>query len=369
MKIQVERKVFAKALAEVAPFAPVKAPISVLKNAKFTTSGKMLTIEANDTQCAIIKEIPMLECDADGEFLLEIADLNKFITKIKGETIEIEVINNNALIKHSKGKAEYPVIEARDFPVFSMPKEDMKELFVQPSILADAINKAKGFVATDEVRPQMGAIYAYVENGKKIGFCGSDTRRLIHLWFDVENAETGDVNWLIMPKAFSAIMNACKTATSVKVQISGKHVAYQIGDTLIQTVQANGAFPNFQRVIPTEWVMECAVDKFDLIDALGRVALFCDKTECVKMIITRMDMSLQVNNIEFMKRTEETLAHSGCNGETQIGVSVVNAIAAIGAFTGGEILLRIISENKPILMTQQGNDRLQVIVMPLQLLN
>lgn len=368
MKIQIDRKNFAKVLSEVTPFAPAKAAISVLKYAKFTTSGKVLTIEANDTQCAMVKEVQMNECDEDGSFLLELADLNKFIAKTKGDTVEIQIDNGTALVKHTKGTAEYPVFDAKDFPVFSMPKENLKELEIKPAILAEAINKAKGFVATDTIRPQMSAIYAYVGMGDKIGFCASDTHRLIHIWFNTELSDKDDFNWLIMPMAFNALINACKTAETVKIQISGKHVSYQLGDTLIQTVQANGAFPNFQRVIPSTWVMECAVDKFDLIDALGRVALFCDKTECVKISISRMDMTLQVNNMDYMKRSTESLVHGGCNGEIKIGVSVSNLLAALCVFDGGEILMKFTDESKPILFGKQGVDKLQVIAMPLQLI-
>lgn len=370
MKFIIDRKTFAQALAEVAPFAPLKAPIAILKNAKFTTKGTSLTIEANDRECAMVKTVPLQECDSDGSFLVEISSLNKFIAKTKGDTIEIESNNGIVIIKHSKGKAEFPSPDVRDFPIFNMPEDEKKEIQIATSVLSDAIIKSKGFVATDKIRPVMVAIYAYTKFGDKVGFSASDTHRLIHVWYSAEfPEESNNVDWLIMPAVFNALVNACKSADTVKVQVFGKHVAYQFGDTLIQTVQANGKFPDFERVIPKEWVMECAVDKFDLTDALERLALFCDSTESVKIDLSRLDMTLSVDNIEYMKKSIETLTHNGCSGEIKIGVNVGNLLAAVSVFGGGDILMKISSESRPILFTQQDKDNLQVIAMPLQIVN
>ena len=368
MKILIDRRTFAQALSEVAPFAPSKPMVMVLKNAKITTKDKWMKIEANDTQNSMVKYIPMLECDQDGTFLIEIADINKFVQKVKGNTIEMEADGNSVRIKHDKGNAEFQTQNADEFPVFKMPDVESTEIVIPTSLLADAIAKGKGFVATEQIRPQMTAIYAYLKSGE-FGYCASDTHKMIHGKETYDLPDSTDIHWLIMPAVFSALLNACKSADAAKIQITDSNVQYTIGGTRIQTVQAKGQYPNFNRVIPQSWNMECAVDKGDIVDALGRVSLFCDASQCVRIDVTRMDMTLSVDNLDYMKSSKENVTHLGCDGEIKIGANANNVLASIGVFNQGEILMRMTDASRPIVFAQRDNGNVTTLAMPMTLVN
>lgn len=363
MKIKIDSKIFAQALSEVTPFAPVKAPIAILKNAKITTKGNRLKIEANDTQCSIVKYIETIECDQDGAFLVNVAELNKFVGKIKSPVIEIGVNDNTVIIKHDKGTADFQTEDAAEFPAFKMNTDDAVDVTMPSAILANAINNAKGFVATEQIRPVMCTIYAEVENGV-FEYCGSDTHKLIYGHNDLQGAP--DTHWFIMPQAFSSIANACKTADEVHIHITPTHASYRIGNTIIQTVLTKGNYPAFKRILPQSWSKEVAVEKSDMIDALGRVAMFCDNTSCVKIDITPMDMTLSVDNLDAMKKSVENVMHGGCSGDLKIGVNVNHLTTSVGVFNQGEVLMCMESDSRPILLKQNDND-IQVVVMPMQL--
>lgn len=366
MKILIDRKVFAQALSEVLPFAPSKAPVAILKNAKITTKGNRIKVEAHDTQTAITKYIDAIECDEESSFLINVADLNAFVSKIKGNTIEISVADNTLTLKHEKGKAEFQIDRAEDYP--SMKKmDDFTRVEIPSYMLLSAVSNGRGFVMSDTLRPQMCAIYAYLEDGDKFGYCATDTHKLIHEWFDLDGIELPVIHWLIMPTIFRAVINACKGIDVVEIQISDSQVSYRFGNTIIKTIQAKGNYPNFQRVIPQTWRMECVVEKQDLMDSLGRVALFCDASECVKFDINPMDMTLSVDNLDYMKKSVENLSHGGCNGNIVIGANVNHIQTSANVIPDGEILMRMDDASRPILFATKGNDKLQVITMPIKL--
>lgn len=368
MKIIIDRKTFADALSEVAPFAPTKAPMPILKYARATTKDTRMKIEANDTQNAMVKYIKTEECDEDGTFLIDIAELNKFIQKTKGNTIELDVDGSTIKVTHSKGTAEFMTQDAKEFPEFKMPEKESTEITLPTSLLADAIAKGRGFVATDQIRPMMTAIYAYIKDGT-FGYCATDTHKLIHGHQAYDLPDANDIHWLIMPSVFGALLTACKSADTAKIQITGTNVQYTIGSVRIQTVLAKGNYPNFQRVIPQDWNMECAVEKSDLVDALGRVSLFCDASECVKMNVSRMDMTLTVDNLDYGKKSNENIPHNGCDGEITIGVNGGYLLASIGVFNQGEILLRMTDASRPILIAQRDNESIVSMTMPMTLVN
>ncbi|MBD5381926.1 DNA polymerase III subunit beta [Clavibacter sp.] len=368
MKITIDRKVFAQALSEVLPFAPAKAPIEILKNAKITTKGNRMKLEANDTHTSITKYIDVIECDEESSFLINVADLNAFVSKIKGNTIEIIVSENTLSLKHEKGKAEFQTAPSEEYPPMK-EMGDSTKVEIPVYMLLSAVSNGRGFVMSDNLRPQMCAIYAYLEHGDKFGYCATDTYKLIHGWFDLDGIEVPVIHWLIMPTVFRAIINAGKGIDVVEIQISDTKVSYRFGNTIIRTIQATGNFPNFKRVIPQSWKMECVVEKQDLIDSLGRVSLFCDASECVKFDINQMDMTLSVDNLEYMKKSIENLSHGGCNGNIVIGANVNHVTTSASVIPDGEILMRMDDASRPILFATKDNDKLQVIVMPMQLIS
>lgn len=372
MKIKIDRKVFAQALSEVAPFAPQKAPIVTLKNAKITTKGNRMKIEANDTQCSMVKYIELAECDQDGSFLIDIAELNKFISKVKGDFIEIFNNDNTVVITYPKGTAEFQSSDVNDFPTFKTSNNNKTSFVIDGGLLSDAIQKGKGFIMTDNLRPQMCAIYAYVTTNE-FGFCSTDTRKLIHGHYpctlNIENAANELVSWYIIPSIFNAIVNACKKADLVYIQVDNSHVSYRIDNTIINTVQPKGKFPDYKRVIPQNSPIECTVEKTDLLETLSRIALFSDNSQCAKLDVSNMDITASVDNLELMRKSTEHIMHGGCNGDVRIGVNVIHAQTCVGVFNDGEICMKMENESRPILFTQRDNENIQVVCMPMQLTN
>lgn len=366
MRIKVERKVFAQAIAEVAPFASAKAPIAILKNAKITTKGNRMKIEANDTQCSMVKYIELFECDQDGTFLIDMAEMNKYVAKIKDPVIDIDVAGDTIRIRHSKGSAEFATDNADEFPVFKMPDKESTEIQVDTRLLSEAISKGKNFVSTEIIRPQMCAIYAYIEDGE-FGYCATDTHKMV--WGRYPMESEAKVSFLIMAPIFSALLTACKSADIAKIQITDTHAQYTIGSVRIQTVLAKGNYPNFKRVIPQNWNMECGVEKSDLMESLGRVSLFCDNSECIKLDITEMDMCLSVDNLEYMKKSAETLAHGGCNGRLAIGVNARHLSSCLSVFDGGEVVMKMGDASRPILFNAPDNNNIGALAMPMRINN
>lgn len=364
MNITVDLKTLANALADVLPFAPVKSPVAVLKFAKITTKGNRMKIEANDMQAAVRKYITATEIDADGSFLVECEALAKFIAKCKGDIIQLIVDAETLTVKHSKGKASFQVMKTDDYVDFKFPTNDITEITLPGAMLAECVNIAKGFVGTDDLRPQMKPIYAYVKDGE-FGYCATDTRKLVHDKNAIDVAAGIDVHWYIEPFVFSALSKSCKGAETVEIRVTPTHVSYRMGDTTISTMQTEGNYPAFERVIPKDWAMECAVDKLELSDSLSRVALFCEDSRLVKFDVSRMDMTISADNTAYLKKSSESIPHNGCNGEIKIGMQADYLTTCLGSCTANELMLRMTDAARPMMIHQAEKPNLTVLLMPM----
>lgn len=369
MKLTADLKTFAQAIAGITPFSPAKPAIQILKYAKVTTKGNNIKVEANDTCNAMIKYIPVLECDEDGQFLIDISDVNKFLSKVKGSTIEITADSTNVTIKHSKGEASFATEDATEYPSFKMDKEETDTLSVPAKVLCDFIKSGKGFCSTEQIRPQMTAIYAYVKNGV-FGFCATDTHRLVADRTEVMFDPAIDAHWYIVPAVFAPLLKAFSPMDGdITVEVSEGHVSYKMRDTIIRTTQIKGKYPSFERVIPKTWNLECSCDRDEFLESVTRIAMFCDASNCIKLDISRMDMFLSVDNLSFMKKSTEFVTHNGCNGDITIGMSADNLQQCLSACNSGEVLIRMSDASHPVLFIQKDAPNRVILAMMMTLTN
>lgn len=364
MKIKIDRKSFAQALAEVAPYAPAKSPIEVLKFAKITAEGDWMKIEAHDRAVSLSKYVKMEECDGEGAFLIPIVDLSKFVSKTNGDHLDLSYDGSTIKISHSKGEAEFNAPSAEQYPTFKVEEEATSTFDLPTSFLAEAISRGEKFVSTDLFTPALCSIYVYINDGE-FGYCATDTRKLIHGSKSSQSACDGEISWLIVPTVFGSLKSLCKTNETAKISISDNHVSYAIGQTLIQCVKQKGKYPDFRRVIPTSHKLECLIDKNELADSINRTSLFGDKLSAMKMQVSQMDMVLTASSLEYSRKSVEHITHNGCNGEITIGVNSDSLFASISAFDGANILMKMTDPNRPILFEQNGEAGLVVILMPM----
>lgn len=368
MRATIDRSLFAQVLEEAVPFIPKKPTINILKYAKITTKDVRMKIEATDSHISITKYLKLESCDEDKSFLLDIADVYKFLQKLKCDTVELSVEDNTVYIKHPKGKAQFQVEDADDYPMLKNHSDNVTEIELPTSYLAACISLSKSFVSNDVIRPVMCAAYAYVKDNE-FGFCATDTGKLIHGTYHYAYANDLDVHWFVMPSVFSALEKGCKGEENVKIKITDNFVSYRIGTTIIQSIQNNGRYPDFKRVIPKENSIEITLTKEDLKEAIDRVALFCNESNCILFDIHGNVMDIKAANLTAMKEASESINIDNKEGHIALGLSSANTLACLSVFDKGDITIKMNDPSRPVLFSQKDKDNLVVMCMPMQINN
>ena len=362
-KIKIDRKSFADTLSEVASYISKKPMVAITRYAKITTKDTRLKVEANSESAAITKYMGDVESESDGSFLIDPNEIYRYISMIKDDYITLTESEGTVTVYHSKGTAEFQVPDVKEFPSFKVPDSESKELNVPASFLAEAVNLAMPFCATEQIRPIMTAIYAYAKEGK-IGYCASDTHKLIHGEHDLTVDQ--DVDWFIMPDVAKSLAKMPSDAT-IGIKVFDGHVQYKFGSTIIQSVTAKGKYPDFRRVIPRGLPIECSVLSDEMVNALSRIALLAPVSNCLKLSVSQMDMSMSVDNIDSMKKTTETITHDGCNDSIVIGLNISHLVTCLKTFKSANVLLKMQDPSRPVLICSHESDGVTALVMPMTL--
>lgn len=366
MNIAVNRKVFLAALNDVAPFANPRNVIPILKYAKITTKGNRIKVEANDSKSGLTKYIEAEKIDEEGSFLVNVNEVAKYISALSDEVLVISIDGASISIPHLKGEGVFQSEEVGDYPSFKKDGDAIKEFVIPTGLLSEYISMSRDFVDYNETRPVLQAMYAFVKDGK-FGFCATDTHKLICGSNPIDSTE--EVSWLIIPTVAAALKKACTATDEISVRLFENHHSYRIENTIIDTVKMNGNFPNFERVVPKQWNIECTVDAEDMVKSLKRLSMFSDESDCMKLNISPMDMVMSVDNIAGSKNASENVVHNGCNGNIKIGFSVSNALSSFSIFGSNEVVIGLSDPGRPALIKKYGENGCMVVLMPMVIQN
>lgn len=365
MQITISRNILAGALADLAPLANKKTAIQVLNYVKFVTKGNKIRLQTSDGETSIRKYVEAESIDQDGDFLVDCADLNSFLGKVKGDTLHLTLDGNTLTVKHSKGKAQFQTLPVDDFPE---PKQDDEttEVKLQASVLANFVATASNFVSDDDYRPQMKPIRAIVKDGVFV-VCATDTRVLFKDAAPIADCNK-EVEWYIEPSAFSSLIKACREYEDVIVRVSPQNVSYRVGATTIFTPQTLGKFPDFNRVIPADHAIDVTFKKSEASEAVQRAMLFTEDSKLAKIAVSALAMNVEAENLSKITKAVETFACAS-NNEIAFGINADKFMDCIKACASDEVKMELSDASRPIVFKDGNNPNRVILCMPMTLLN
>ena len=365
MQITISRNILAGALADLAPLANKKTTLVILNYVKFVTKGNKIRLQTSDGETSIRKYVEAESIDQDGDFLVDCADLNSFLGKVKGDTLQLTLDGNTLTVKHSKGKAQFQTLPVDDFPE---PKQDSEatEVAVPASALANLISVASNFVSNDDFRPQMKPIRAIVKDGE-LTVCATDTRVLIKDAVSLTDCPQ-EVAWYIEQSAFSSLLKTCKGQEVAIVRVSPTNASYRIGATTIFTQQTMGNFPDFKRVIPADHAIDVTFKKSEADEAVQRAMLFTEDSKLAKIAVSALAMNIEAENLSKITKAVETFACAS-NNEITFGVNADKFMDCIKACASDEVKMELSDASRPIVFKDGNNPNRVILCMPMTLLN
>lgn len=366
MKITIDRAVFARAISELAPLTKKKTAIAIFDSIKFVTKGNRIRLQSTDGEMTIRKYIEAQSIDVEDAFCVNGASLNAFISKVKGDTLEMTIEDDIMKIKHKGGVAELKTIPIDGFVEPEKLGDEIQEINIPSDKFARLLNVAKNFVSSETIRPQICSIFVRVKD-KELTMCATDTRKMFVDKFVIDNLDSAiDTSFYITPNAFGDVLNACKGEGAICVKTTEKMVVYRIGPTTIFTLQPTGKYPNFERVIPQQHSIEVNLSKDDLSESLTRSAIFTEQSGLLKICVSNLSLDITAINYNNISKSVETLTCTANSG-LEFGVNVVVFKSLIDACEDKDVNMLLGGAALPIVIKDSANQERILLCMPMSI--
>lgn len=207
--------------------------------------------------------------DQPGRFLIPLLFLDKIITKVKTENIDLSTPGE---IRTDKGDFKYTAPAPDDFP-------DLTENNFSPlgSLDLNSIQEIKNaaiYASTDDLRPTMTGVYIT----EKDIVC-TDAHKMY--FTNNTGALKGQTSFIMPRPAIDTLNNNTYEVYNSKINNNGfdMHLyKFQNNGEIIIFREIEGKYPNWKAVVPAENPTQIRLDKKQLLEALNLSLLACNPT-------------------------------------------------------------------------------------------
>lgn len=358
-----KRENLLKGLSIVSRMVKQRATLPVLSNIMISTDKGRLKLSATDLEAAVTTWIGA-KIDEEGAITVPARVIVDYVGATSDETILITVKETDIGITSEHNKTTIKGLEAGEFP--QIPKiKDSGALTIKAVQLKQAILSTSFAAALDETRPVLAGILLKTKNDK-LHIVATDSYRLAEYILDCEKA----------PKPFEIILPS-RTANElarilpsedleVTISIGESQVEFGFDDIEFSTRQIEGAFPDYDQIIPKEFNAEIEAAGNEFAEAIKTANVFARDVGGNIKISVGADKAV-INAIA--SQVGDTQASFAVTFKGTPMVVAFNAKYILDVLTileGDRLVFGLTGELNPGLISDKTKTNFKYVVMPLR---
>jgi len=363
MKIECEKNKLKNAIIAAEKVTAKNPTLPVLSLVVLETKNNNLIIKSTNLEVGLEVVVPAKIINP-GRVAIEAQILNQLLNSLtQDEIIELEVINDNVLVKTNKSSTILKSQNSEDFP--NIPRITDGYTFNLP--ILDFILAVKSVIyaaSVSDIKPEISSVYIYQTSGY-LYFVATDSFRLAEkriVWQDNENFLP-----LIIP--FKNIVDIIRILEveegDLEIHTTENQISFITTKFYLTSRIINSIFPDYRQIIPKESKTNILIPKSELVDYLKMAIIFSDKFNQISF-----NVSVSKNNFEVYSKNQD-LGENTIKTKTNLtGEDLIihfNARYLLEPLTlikSEQINLMFNGNNKPLLVKGVGDESFQYLIMP-----
>lgn len=382
MKVTIGRSELLKALQHAKGVIEKRTTVPILSNILIEAgSGKELTLSSTDLEISIYETLEAHHIEEKGAITVSAQMLYDIISRLpEGSMPELSCRSD-----HTEGNTPFNIKANRStFRLNTLPAEEYAEIkkstlpyvfTLKVGELAGLIEKTRYAMSLEESRYYLNGIYFEVlfnEGRPFLRAVATDGHRLAkaevsEIQFQKPIEEMSFPGIIVPQKTIQEVVKLLDTKLGeVIVSFSPKGVSFSVGNVHLQSRLIDGAFPDYEKVIPMDNPFFLKVPTKLFADAVDRVSVMAsDKTNTIKLTIQEDTLILSSSSPETGTAFEEVeVSYAGVPFET--GFNARYLLDAARHVTGETLSIALHDPGSAILLQDEKDPGLAFVVMPMR---
>jgi DNA polymerase-3 subunit beta len=366
--LQLPRDALLKPLQAVTGIVERRHTLPILSNVLIDRTADALRFVTTDlelqiaTSCAVDKKA--------GEPLAVTVSARKLVDILRalpdGSDVALEVANNRLQVKAGKSRFNLQTLPAADFPTLADPGAPQCSFQISQGAARRLLALVQFAMAQQDIRYYLNGLLLVTE-GNEIRVVATDGHRLSYAVTELK--EKQDKTEVILPR--KAILELARQLVDgedfLDVAIHANQVRFRFGEVDLTTKVIDGKFPDYQRVIPTNYEKAITLDRDELQRALQRAAILSnEKFRGVRWMLTKDSLRISCSNNEQEEAQEELEVEFG-GDPLDVGFNVTYLLDVLNNVPAGNVVCSFGDANSSMLITLPGRDDFRYVVMPMRI--
>lgn len=362
MKLQVTQENLNRALGSVARVANSRGTLPILANVLIKTSNNRLSISATNLNIAITHYIGAKVLD-EGEITVPARLMQDFVNTLPSGVIDLELNDTKLSVTTDQYKSVVNGVLAEDFPV--MPAiADGTSWSISGDIFKKALQQVVFAASSEETRPVLTAVLLQSRGGN-LYMAATDSYRLAE-----KNVGTNknEVELLIPANALQDLLRVIGDNTDeVKVTHDDQQVLFQVGDIELVTRLIDGKYPDYTKLIPSDFSINATLKKSDLVNVTKVSSLFArESAGSVTIELNEESKQLSIRSIASQLGENTATADADVKGSDSITLNSRYLLDALNAISGDTVFFGFNGKLEPTILRDSKDESYSHIIMPLK---
>lgn len=360
MKVHVPKKQLAETLSHVERVIPNRSSNPGLSLLKLDLTNDHIVFTGSNMDIDIQARLPA-DVDGTGTYALPAQVFSQVVRALPGDTVELEFGDSELHLSSDSYATRLQLVSPENAPQLSFP--DTFEGEVATSHLVAALGRVRYAAAVAE--------YQAVFRGVKLELADGHTRAVATdgfrlAYYHVEEATGLDAEIVIPARSVDELVKVLE-GESTSLHLSEGQLSVSAGDFSLNIKLMEGAFPDYERVIPENFPVSITTRASDLSDAVARVAVMAEKTANNRVDFFIKDGTLQITAEGPYGRSQEAMEVGQEGTEAEIALAY-NARYLVDALSpvDGELRISFSGATSPSLMADLDDPSYLAMVVPLR---
>ena len=371
MKVICEHKDLSRSLNIISKAVASKPTLPILANVLLQYSGGKATLTGYDLEMGV-KHTFLAKTEGEGSLALPAKLLQEMVSQLSEGKITLDIESETSLTVRTDD-SEYSIhgINASEYPGFPDISEKGNSFTVSGGDLLDSLKKTTYASSKDSARSWTSGVYLIVEE-KKLVVVATDGRRLAMDRLSVEGRAPKDgLNALIPTKTMDDVLRILSLGFEGKVKVTmGKGIAaFEIDDTVVVSHLLDAQFPDYQRVIPSDFKGKLTIDREKFLSAVKGVSIVAKQREGRDMAIlsTEGDNMIISASVESLGSSKQKLPVQKEGENLKIAFNYQFLLDPISNIDNDEVELHYGGQFQPAKMTLPEDDDYLYVIMPVRM--
>jgi len=368
MKIlNIDKDVLLKPLQAVSGIVERRHTLPILSNVMLEAKGTDLNLVATDLEIQISTSTKMDQAESDHAVTTSARKLQDILRALPEKTlVTLDVQEGRLQVKAGKSKFNLQTLPSQDFPRLAQGGSPTASVRMPQKIFRGLLSLVQYGMAQQDIRYYLNGLLLVAE-GTRLTMVATDGHRLAYA--STELAQEVEKSEVIIPR--KAILELAKLLQDIEAEVEVQFLPNQVrfvfsGIDVISKV-VDGKFPDYTRVIPTNYKKHFAIGRVVLQQALQRASILSnEKFRGVRWVLTPNSLRIICSNAE-QEEAEEELIIDYVGDPLDIGFNVIYLLDVLNNLDTDEIDCAVGDANSSMLISVPGNKDFKYVVMPMRI--